>query len=108
MGKQMETTKIGVLNCELTFQEKHGGGFRNVTWHPGTVVEIHDFHLCENVYYKVERLHYQESPGVKIYYNDNVKFSMCSKRALTIMNGEDIKWKLLVFESLGKRWRKVK
>jgi hypothetical protein len=102
----METTKIGVLNCELVFQEQTGEKFRDLIWHPGTIVEVHDFDEGDNIYYKVERLHYQESPGVRVYYNDKVKFSMIHKHRISLMWVEDIKWKNIVFSSLGIRWIK--
>jgi len=100
----METSKIGVLNCKLVFQEKHGEKFRDVTWHSGTVLEIHDFDDNKNLFYKVERIYYQESDRVRVYYNDKVKFSMVPKHRISLMWVEDLKWKNIVFEALGMKW----
>lgn len=102
----MENTRVGVLNCRLDFQEKCGEKFRDVTWHPGTVLEIHDFDKEQNVYYKVERLYYQESPKVRVYYNDKIKFTMLPKHRISLMWVEDIKWKNIVSEFLGMKWIK--
>ncbi len=102
----MEGSKIGVLNCKLVFQEKLGENSRDVTWYPGTVVEVHDFNDGVNVYYKVERLHYQESERVKVYYNDKIRFSIIPKHRISLMWVEDIEWKNIVFSSLGMEWIK--
>ena len=91
----METTKIGVLNCRLDFREKCGEKFRDVTWHTGTVLEIHDFDKEQNVFHKFKRLYYQESPKVRVYYNDKIKFTTLPKHRISLMCMEDIKWEKL-------------
>jgi hypothetical protein len=102
----METSKIGVLNYRLEFSEKSGEGFRKVIWHPGTIVEVHDFNTNDNFYYKIERISYQESPKVRVYYNDIIKFSMVPKHRISLMWAEDIEWKNIISESLGMKWIK--
>lgn len=102
----METSKIGVLNCRIDFKEKSSGESREVTWHPGTIVEVHDFNTAYGSYQEVQRIYYYETPKVKVYYNDTIKFRTVTKHKISLMWVEGIEWKNIVHESLGMKWIK--